>query len=656
MAWPLAFCLGAGYHSLTLQPAKRLHSPMVLPIASQNADPAAIPLIARRNFFQQFMQLCGPYWYCAHRWKVRGFTVLFGLLTLAQVGLAVWMSYWNRALFDALEQRSLFEFVMQIGTFLAIFILTMAVTAVHLHVKRWLQLDWREWMTARVLDHWMCKGRHYQLLYVAGEHDNPDGRIAEDIRIVTESTISLGHTLFYSLLILFSFVDILLAVSGTANVPGTDVAVHGYMVVMAFLYAGIGAALGFLLGRPLIRSTNALQTAEANFRFGLARARENAESIALMQGERVERKLSSRLFSGISQNWNRQTLAYTWIVSYSAGYGALLPVFPILIAAPQYIAGTMTLGVLMQAAQAFQKLTSALSWPVDNLGEIARCRASADRVLSLYEDLLELEKKSSQPDPYRIDIGDSAHLSLEFDNLTIANQDGLILLENFSAVIHRGERVLISGDPTVAIGLFKVVAGLWQWGQGRVLLPHDHPIVFMPQRPFLPTGTLQSVLSYSAPPDTYDLRAMHYALECAGIAWLAPRLGEVDVWDRILPLRAQQRLGFARLFLQQPSWIFIEEATDAFDAKGEDCIMEMLHRELPNATIITISVHTGLEKHHQRKIVLNRIHEEKQLFNTAALCLLSDRPHDIDEKNGHEPATYAAATPGWRRSTDFKQN
>lgn len=621
---------------------------MVLPIANQNPSTAATSAVARRNFFQQFIQLCGPYWHCAHRVKVRGFTALLGMLTLAQVGLAIWTSYWNRALFDALEQRSLSQFLLQIGTFVVIFVFTMAVTAVHLHVKRWLQLDWREWMTARLLDDWMCKGRHYQLLYVPGEHDNPDGRIAEDIRIVTESTIALGHTLFYSVLILFSFVDILLAVSGAANVPGTSVSVPGYMVVMAFLYAGVGALLGLLLGRPLIRSTNTLQTAEANFRFGLARARENAEAIALMQGERVERSLSAQLFTGIARNWNKQTLAYTWIVSYSAGYGALLPVFPLLIAAPQYIAGTMTLGILMQAAQAFQKLTSALSWPVDNLSDIARCRASADRVLSLYEDLLQLEDKAKKPDACRIEVADSAGMSLELQHLTIANQDGLVLLENFSEVIQRGERVWITGDQAAAIGLFKVVAGLWRWGQGQVLLPHDHSIIFMPQRPFLPASTLQAVLSYPALPETYDLRAMHYALECAGISWLAPRLNETDVWDRVLTTRAQQRLGFARLFLQKPSWIFIEEATDAFDMRGEDGIMEMLHREMPNATVITISMHASMEKHHQRKIVLSRLTDEKYLFNADSQCLLPVRreaPHADAE---------VLLTPVLRRKSDPK--
>lgn len=620
---------------------------MVAPHAKPDPFLPAPEVVKRRNFFQQFFQLCGPYWHCAHKWQVRGFTLLLGLLTLGQVGLAVWMSYWNRALFDALEQRSLSQFLLQLGTFVAIFILTMAVTAFHLHVKRWLQLDWRDWMTARVLDHWLHKGQHYQLHYTTGEHDNPDGRISEDIRIVTETTIALGHTLFYSVLILFSFIDILLAVSGSANVPGTDVVVPGYMVLMAFLYAGVGSVLGLMLGRPLIRATNTLQTAEANFRFGLARARENSESIALMQGERVERKLSARLFAGISQNWNRQTLAYTWIVSYSAGYGALLPVFPIIIAAPQYIAGAMSLGVLMQAAQAFQKLTSALSWPVDSLGELARLRASADRVLSLYEDLLALEVQAVQPDPHRIRLGESPRLSLVFSDLTVANTDGQILLENFNAEVHRGERVLISGDPAVAISLFKVVAGLWPWGQGEVLLPHDHPVVFLPQRPFLPHGTLQSVLSYPAPPDAYDMRAMHYALECAGLAWLGSRLGETDDWIHVLPAREQQRLGFARLFLQQPCWIFIEEATDSFDAKGEDCLMEMLYRELPNATVITISVHASMEKHHHRKIVLNRIRETKYLFNAAPLCLLSDRP----DANGDEDAGEATVPPR-RRKTD----
>jgi putative ATP-binding cassette transporter len=202
----------------------------------------------------------------------------------------------------------------------------------------------------------------------------------------------------------------------------------------------------------------------------------------------------------------------------------------------------------------------------------------------------------------------------------------LILLEGFNQVIRRGEHVLIAGDPTVTISLFKVVAGLWPWGHGEVYLPEGAPISFLPQRPFLPHASLQSVLCYPESAEHYSVQAMHHALECAGIAWLAPRLSEVDSWDRVLPLRAQQRLGIARLFLQQPAWVFIEEATDAFDPKGEECMMDMLYRELPNATLLTISFHVGLERHYQRKLLLNRPAQDRYLTCTSDACSLSTAP------------------------------
>lgn len=597
-------------------------------LSSPSSDVQAPPPL-RRDFLRQIIQLAGPYWNSEKKWQIRGFTLALFVLTLLQVALAVWTNYWNRALFDALENRSLSQLLLQIGTFVLIFVLTMFVTAVHLHVKRWLQLDWRKWLSERVIGHWLAQGRHYQLSLTIGEHDNPDGRIAEDIHIATETAIALGHTLVYSLLILGSFVDILWSVSGAANLPGTSFIVSGYMVVLAFVYAGVGTVLGWSLGRPLIVWTNRLQTAEMNFRFGLARARENSESIALMHGESVERRHAETLFRDVEWGWNRQTFSYLWIVSFSAGYGALLPVFPVLVAAPQYIAGAMTLGVLMQAAQAFQKLTSALSWPIDNLGDMAKCRASADRVLSLYEDLRQLETGVGNAGGNRIAISEAAAPQLYIDNVTIAQPDGQILLENFSATFERGQRVLIAGDPTVTVAMFKVIAGLWLWGAGAVRLPRGQSVMFMPQRPYLPTGTLRSVLSYPMERGAFTREAIHYALECAGVAWLASRLDESAAWARILPLRAQQRLGFARVFLQQPSWVFIEEATDALDADGEQCLFETLRRELPNTGVLTISFHAGLEPLHDRKLVLNRLRDERYLFQDALMCDLRDRPLDV---------------------------
>lgn len=565
-----------------------------------------------RYTLRQLGQLARAYWVGSDKRKARNLTIGLAALTLAQVGLAIWTNYWNRALFDALDHRSLPDLLRQVGVFVLIFGLTMVITGLHLLVKRSLQLSWRQWLTQKLVGDWMSKGKHHRLLYTDGEHDNPDGRIAEDIHIATEVAVGLGHTLLFSLVILGSFIDILWRVSGTGSVPGTSVAVPGYLVVLAFLYAGVGAVLGGLLGRPLIQATNRLQTAEANFRFGLAQSRENSEAIAVLHGEDTERRQSHRRFDGVAMGWNKQSMAYLWIVSFSTGYGTLLPIFPILIAAPQYIAGAMTLGVLMQAAQAFQRLTQALSWPIDSLGDIARCRASADRVLSLYRDLEELEAHASMPGEHRITVREAEGRSIVLRDLCIANAEGKVLLDKFSGEIRAGERVLITGDSTLAVGMFKVLAGVWPWGSGVVTLPAHERMEFLPQRPYLPKGTLREVLSYPHSADEFGTREMRHALERCGLATMVSRIDESDSWDRVLTLRMQQRLAFARILLHRPAWIFMEQATDTLEPADESALLDALHRELPKSTVVTVSFHPGLERHHTRKIILTRTVQEKE--------------------------------------------
>ena len=569
----------------------------------------------RKGFARRALRLAAPYWHSEHKWRVRGATALLLALTVAQVALTVWTNYWHRELFDALEERSIAGVLVQVGMFALIFALTLGVTAAHLMVKRWLQLDWRRWLTEQLVGRWLEAGRHYRLPFIPGDHDNPDQRIAEDIRIATESAVALAHTLVFSLLTLVLFVDILWSVSGSIVVPGTDIHVPGYLVPLAFLYAAIGSVLGWVFGRPLVRTTNALQGAEATFRFGLSRERERSEAIALLHGEPRERAGATARFREVVREWHRQSLAYMGLVSFGTGYGALLPVFPILVAAPQYIAGAMSLGVLMQAAQAFQRLTSALSWPVDNIGEIARCRASADRVLSLYEDLRQLDRSDQPPDEPRISLEQAGHGHLVVEDLCIAEPSGVVLVEHFGATIRRGERVLVTGDPAATASFFKVLAGLWPWGSGRVVLPADGTVQFVPQRPFLPEGTLRGALCYPEPPDACSDERIAKALECTGLTWLAPRLDEADNWEQSLPMRAQQRLGFARVLLRRPDWVFTESATDAFDPTGERMILEMLHRELPGATLLTISFHAGLDVLHHREIELKRLRETKYLFD-----------------------------------------
>lgn len=589
-------------------------------VATPPVRPSEGSLLSRYLFLRRFLRLAMPYWTTEERWKAWSLTIALVLLTVAQVLLAIWTNYWNGALFDALGERSVSKFLAQIGIFAIIFLLTMAVTATHLQVKKRLQIGWRGWMTRKVLNRWMSEKRHYQLIFTPGEHDNPDGRIAEDINIATDLAISLSHTLVYSLLILGTFVDILLSVAGstTVNVSGSAVHVPGYMVLLAFLYAGIGTVMGLVLGQPLVRSTNNLQTVEANFRFGLARAREKSEAIALVGGETMERKRAVGLFAHIREWWARQTLAYTWILFFTSGYGALLPVFPILICAPQYIAGTMTLGVLMQVAQAFQKLTSALSWPVDNLADMARWKASSERVLSLHDDLLKLEEARSAFGEKRISFGVSPSPSLIVRDLRIARQDGQLVLDGFSLEVKEGRRIMIDGDAAAAVDFFKVVAGLWPWGSGEVLLPRERSIFFMPQRPFIAYGTLREALSYPDEPDLFDDNQMRAALDHAGLGYLAPRLSDTDAWEHLLTARGQQRLGFARLFLHKPRWAFIQEASNALDPAGEEKLMETVLHELPDMTILSIGFHPTLDRFHDEKICLARAADNSFLFGGPA--------------------------------------
>lgn len=572
------------------------------------------PAMTRMRFLSQVWKLAGPYWRCERKAKVRGATLLLLLLTMGQVALTVWGNYWHGALYDALEQKSVRGVLIQVAVFVVMMVCSLLVTAAHLMVKRWIQIDWRAWLTERLVGSWLGEARHYRLLYAQGDHDNPDQRIAEDIRIATESAIGLAHSLTYCVLTLGLFIDILWSVSGAMDVPGTQVHIPGYMVPLAFLYAILGSAFGWAFGRPLVRTTNSLQTAEATFRFGLSRVREHTEAIAIMRGDALERAGSTLRFGRIVRDWNAQSLAFLGLVSFGTVYGGILPVLPILMAAPQYIAGAMTLGMLMQAAQAFERLTASLSWPVDSIGEIARCRASAERVLSLYEDMEQMDENAGNPCGPTIGLerGDSGRLVAE--DLCIAESTGRVLIEGLNLDIRRGERLLITGDPAVTGALFKVVGGIWPWGTGKVRLPGNGDMMLLSQRPFLPEVTLREAICYPHAPRDYPDADVRRALETVGLSRLASRLDERDTWEQNLPQRVQQQLGFVRVLLQRPPWIFLEEATDAFDPEGERRILEILQRELPDSTLINVSFHSGLEDLHHRKVTLARSPEARVLF------------------------------------------
>ncbi|MDP1772502.1 MAG: ABC transporter ATP-binding protein/permease [Methylobacter sp.] len=559
------------------------------------------------GFFIQFIRLAGPFWHSEHKSTIRSLVLALFMLTVLQIGIAVFITEWSADLFNALEQRSMSGLFTQIGLIVLIFCANIAVTTAHFKIKRRLQLDWRSWLTHHLIGKWMTDGRHYLVTHIQGEgaHDNPDGRIAEDIRIATEAAIDLSHSLIYCLLVLISFSKILWTLSGvvTLNLFFVEIPIHGHLLWLAMIYAACASTLGWWLGRPYTLATDARQTVEANFRFGLVTARENSLAIALVHGEANEQSRFVGLFKDIVHAWQRQTLTWSHLFMLTSGYSVLSMAFPILVSAPRYILGSIPLGALMQSAQAFQQTAGALSWPVDNMARVAEWRASVERVLGLVNGLDRLEQEITRYDPHRIHREKTEQDALRFNELCIIRLDGVVCVSAINAEILPGDRVLVTGNAFTGSKLFKAIVGLWPWGEGVIELPPD-PVFFMPPRPYLPTGTLRSAICYPSTHIEYTESAIAEALVLVELQELQEQLDHVDNWASALSREQQQRLGVVRLLLQQPKWILLQESMDSLDSTCEMKMLNLIAKKLPEAAILTITNEPRAEGFHQRRIVL----------------------------------------------------
>lgn len=570
---------------------------------------AALPVRGWLAFFRQFAELAGPYWSSDEKWRARSLTAALIILTAGLVAIQIGFNVWTERLFDSLAKKSLGTFLTLIGVLGLLLIVNVAVAVTHLRIKRRIQISWRRWLTRRLATEWMDAGRHYQVTYMPGEHSNPDGRIAEDIRITAEYAIELGQSLLYCCFLLISFANILWVLSGPPTIGLGDMEIYfpGHLLWIAIVYSIIGAIIALLLGRPLVRAVDNRQTQEQNFRFGLVHARENSLAIALLQGEPDERRHFSGLFSDVIDAWNRQTFALVNIFMFSTSWSVLLPVFPVLLAAPRYIAGTITLGVLMRIADAFQQAVSALSWPVNNLPQVAEWRASAERVLRLDEAIQLVIRHVAPGNQPTIELASSREPALSFRHVSIMNPDRSVVIEDVDLEFRRGERVLLSGDPGATIKLFKAVAGLWPWGCGRIELPGDAPVFFMPRQPYMPIGTLREAICYPASAEACGEPILRAALERVGLTHLAARFDQIETWEQVLAIDDLQRLAFARLLIHRPKWIFLQEATDALGIEGERDMLEIVAKELPGATIIAIDNHAANVGYYGRRLHVAKV-------------------------------------------------
>ncbi|MBR0938823.1 ABC transporter ATP-binding protein/permease [Bradyrhizobium jicamae] len=535
-----------------------------------------------------------------------------GLLALivGTVGFQYGINVWNRSIFDAIEKRDATTVYYLTGVFVPLAIGSVALGIAQVFVRMSIQRRWRTWMTTSVISRWLANGRYYQLNLVGGDHKNPEYRIAEDLRVATDSPVDFVAGVTSAFLSASTFIVVLWTIGGalTVTMSESTLTIPGFLVIAAIVYAVVASGSIMTIGRGFVQISEEKNQAEAEFRYTLTRVRENGESIALLGGEDEERDGIDRTFANVLRQWARLTGQHMRTTLVSQGSSLVAPVVPLLLCAPKFLDGSMTLGQVMQAASAFTIVQSAFGWLVDNYPRLADWNACARRIASLMMSLDGLERAEQTDGFGRIKHGETtgeAVLSLE--DLSVSLDDGTAVVDETEVVIEAGERLLVAGESGSGKStLVRAIAGLWPWGSGNVNFHPDRRLFMLPQRPYVPSGTLRRAVAYPGSADNWNDEEIAAALHKVGLDHLNERVEEEAPWDQTLSGGEKQRLAFARLLLHSPDIVVLDEATSALDEKSQDKMMEILMKELPTATIVSVAHRVELEAYHSRKITLER--------------------------------------------------
>ncbi|MBB6303514.1 putative ATP-binding cassette transporter [Rhizobium leucaenae] len=535
-----------------------------------------------------------------------------GLLILigTNVGFQYGINIWNRAIFDAIEQRNASTVYFLSAVFLPLVLGSVTLVTIQVYIRMMIQRRWRSWLTTSVIARWLANGRYYQLNLIGGDHKNPEARISEDLRIATESPVDFIAGVISAFLSASTFIVVLWTIGGalTLTVAGWTVTVPGFLVITAVLYAAITSSSMAIIGRHFVQVSEVKNQVEAEFRYTLTHVRENGESIALLGGEEEERNDLDKTFTNVLRQWALLAHQHMRTTLVSQGSSLFAPVVPILLCAPKFLEGSMTLGQVMQAASAFAIVQSAFGWLVDNYPRLADWNACARRIASLMVSLDGLERAEQSNALGRIKHGETeGDAMVSLNDLSVSLDDGTAVVKETQVVIEPGERVLVAGESGSGKStLVRAIAGLWPWGDGSVNFHADRRLFMLPQRPYIPSGTLRRAVAYPSAADSWKLDEIKAALDKVGLDYLNEKIEEDAPWDQTLSGGEKQRLAFARLLLHNPDIIVLDEATSALDEKSQDKMMEMVIQELPKVTIISVAHRAELEVFHSRKITLER--------------------------------------------------
>jgi vitamin B12/bleomycin/antimicrobial peptide transport system ATP-binding/permease protein len=540
-----------------------------------------------------------------------GLSAALAVIIVLNLATAYGMNVWHRVIFDALQSKEADTVLSLSALYLPLLAGSVLLSVVQLCARMTLQRRWRAWLNDRLIARWLDRSRHYHLNLAGGgggAGKNPEYRIADDVRIATEAPIEFAIGAATAVLSAATFIVVLWTIGGalTVHVGDATLTIPGFLVIAAVIYAMGATGTMFVIGRRLVTVSESKNQAEAEYRYLLTRVRENAEGIALLKGEDEERRGVGTSFATVLHAWRDVCIQSmrTTIVSQTSGY--IAPILPIILCAPKFLDDAMTLGEVMQAASAFAIVQSAPNWLVDNYPRLADWAASARRVASLQASLTMLEQTELRRCS-RIDHREGTSAALSMRDTSVSLDDGTPLIAGADLVVMPGEKVLLMGDSgTGKSTLARACAGVWPWGEGEVEIQAGARLLVLPQRPYVPMGTLRRAVTYPDAANSRTVAEITRVLEKVELGHLADRLDEDAPWDQTLSGGEKQRLAFARLFLHRPGIVVLDEATAALDPAGQDRLMALLSEELAHATVLSIGHRPELARFHQRKIVLRR--------------------------------------------------
>ena len=549
-----------------------------------------------------------PYFRSEDRFAGRLLLASVIAIELSLVAIDVVLNQWYNRFYNNLQERNWDGFVWEIGFFMAIASLAVALSIYQLYLNQWLQIRWRRWMTSRYLGRWLHEANHYRMQLTGDAADNPDQRIADDVRQFIEQTLGIGVGLLSAIVTLASFVVILWGLSNAAplHLLGRDWEIPGYLVWAALIYAVFGTALTQWIGSPLVNLSFEQQRFEADFRFSLVRVRENSEQIALLHGEAAERERLSERFGRVVQNWHQIMTRTKRLTAFTTSYSQAAVIFPFVLAAPAYFAGKFQLGGLMQTAQAFGQVQKALSFFVSTYRSLAEWRAVVAR-LDGFEMSIESAARLAVRPPTIDVVASKGDDKIDLVQLLVRLPNGVPLISAESISIKANERTLVTGPSGAGKStLFRAIAGVWPFGTGTVAIPAHASLMMLPQRPYFPIGTLKAAIVYPAHVGDFGTERIREVLVAVGLSNLETRLDEEAHWNRLLSLGEQQRLGLARALLHAPQYLFLDEATASLDETAEARLYRLLEERLHTTTIVSIGHRSTLAAFHERNVVLTR--------------------------------------------------